>query len=211
MLDPKKADSSLETRERARAISKAGGVEQALEKALPKLAEMTLSEAVVLGLRRPLASRGEMRRDFAARMRVIVPRMGSRKLRAHGVREPIPREPHRREFRFATGRRNDARRKHGRERWRHLERTVGMPQLVCARAQRFLVVRRDERAGRAVASPSAIPSSRLISAVSATAISPQVLSGRTAMRPTCSLSLTRLASAGSGLWVMMSVARQCSR
>ena len=50
MLDPKKADSSLETRERARAISKAGGVEQALEKGLPKLAEMTLSEAVVLGL-----------------------------------------------------------------------------------------------------------------------------------------------------------------
>ena len=50
MLDPKKADSSLETRERARAISKAGGVEQALEKGLPRLAEMTLSEAVVLGL-----------------------------------------------------------------------------------------------------------------------------------------------------------------
>src|SRR6476660_1984989 len=50
MLDPKKSDASLETRERARAISKAGGVEQALEKGLPKLAEMTLSEAVVLGL-----------------------------------------------------------------------------------------------------------------------------------------------------------------
>ncbi len=50
MLDPKKADSSLETRERARAISKAGGVEQALGKGLPKLAEMTLSEALVLGL-----------------------------------------------------------------------------------------------------------------------------------------------------------------
>src|SRR6476659_4358762 len=52
MLDPKKADSSLETRDRARAISKAGGVEQALEKGLPKLAEMTLSEALVLGLLR---------------------------------------------------------------------------------------------------------------------------------------------------------------
>jgi 3D-(3,5/4)-trihydroxycyclohexane-1,2-dione acylhydrolase (decyclizing) len=50
MLDPKKSDSSLETRERARAISTAGGVEQALEKGLPKLAEMTLSEALVLGL-----------------------------------------------------------------------------------------------------------------------------------------------------------------
>ncbi len=50
MLDPKKSDASLETRERARAISKAGGVEQALEKGLPKLAEMTLSEAVVFGL-----------------------------------------------------------------------------------------------------------------------------------------------------------------
>jgi 3D-(3,5/4)-trihydroxycyclohexane-1,2-dione acylhydrolase (decyclizing) len=50
MLDPKKSDSSLETRERARAIFKAGGVEQALEKGLPKLAEMTLSEALVLGL-----------------------------------------------------------------------------------------------------------------------------------------------------------------
>src|SRR5690349_23615531 len=50
MLDPKKSDASLETRERARAISKAGGVEQALEKGLPKLAEMTLSEALVLGL-----------------------------------------------------------------------------------------------------------------------------------------------------------------
>src|SRR5499427_7386514 len=50
MLDPKKSDSSLDTRERARAISKAGGVEQALEKGLPKLAEVTLSEALVLGL-----------------------------------------------------------------------------------------------------------------------------------------------------------------
>ncbi|MFZ1209081.1 MAG: thiamine pyrophosphate-dependent enzyme, partial [Pseudolabrys sp.] len=50
MLDPKKADSSLETRVRARAISKAGGVEQALGNGLPKLAEMTLSEAIVLGL-----------------------------------------------------------------------------------------------------------------------------------------------------------------
>ncbi|MGA8930936.1 MAG: thiamine pyrophosphate-dependent enzyme [Pseudolabrys sp.] len=50
MLDPKKADSSLETRERARAISKARGVEQALGNGLPKLAEMTLSEAIVLGL-----------------------------------------------------------------------------------------------------------------------------------------------------------------
>ena len=50
MLDPKKADSSLGTRERARAISKAGGVEQALGNRLPKLAEMTLSEAIVLGL-----------------------------------------------------------------------------------------------------------------------------------------------------------------
>ncbi|MGC1691366.1 MAG: thiamine pyrophosphate-dependent enzyme [Pseudolabrys sp.] len=50
MLDPKKADSSLETRERARAISKAGGVEQALGNGLRKLAEMTLSEAIVLGL-----------------------------------------------------------------------------------------------------------------------------------------------------------------
>ncbi|MGB7003691.1 MAG: thiamine pyrophosphate-dependent enzyme [Pseudolabrys sp.] len=50
MLDPKKADSSLETRERARALSKAGGVEQALGNGLPKLAEMTLSEAIVLGL-----------------------------------------------------------------------------------------------------------------------------------------------------------------
>ncbi|MFZ0350604.1 MAG: thiamine pyrophosphate-dependent enzyme, partial [Pseudolabrys sp.] len=37
-------------RERARAISKAGGVEQALGNGLPKLAEMTLSEAIVLGL-----------------------------------------------------------------------------------------------------------------------------------------------------------------
>ncbi|MGA7334553.1 MAG: thiamine pyrophosphate-dependent enzyme [Pseudolabrys sp.] len=50
MLDPKKADSSLGTRERARAISKAGGVELALGNRLPKLAEMTLSEAIVLGL-----------------------------------------------------------------------------------------------------------------------------------------------------------------
>src|ERR1700755_2252814 len=50
MLDPKKSDASLETRERARAISKAGGVEQPLERGLPKLAEMTLSEALVLGL-----------------------------------------------------------------------------------------------------------------------------------------------------------------
>src|SRR5689334_4582797 len=52
MLDPKKSDASLETRERARAISKAGGVEQALEKGLPKLVACTLSEALVLGLLR---------------------------------------------------------------------------------------------------------------------------------------------------------------
>ena len=50
MLDPKKADSSDATRERARAIARAGGVEAALAKGLPRLAECTLSEALVLGL-----------------------------------------------------------------------------------------------------------------------------------------------------------------
>jgi 3D-(3,5/4)-trihydroxycyclohexane-1,2-dione acylhydrolase (decyclizing) len=50
MLDPKKGDSSAEPRERARAVAKAGGVEAALAKGMPKLAECTLSEALVLGL-----------------------------------------------------------------------------------------------------------------------------------------------------------------
>jgi 3D-(3,5/4)-trihydroxycyclohexane-1,2-dione acylhydrolase (decyclizing) len=50
MLDPSKADSSGETRERARAIARAGGVEAALAQGLPRLAECTLSEALVLGL-----------------------------------------------------------------------------------------------------------------------------------------------------------------
>jgi 3D-(3,5/4)-trihydroxycyclohexane-1,2-dione acylhydrolase (decyclizing) len=50
MLDPKKGDPSAEPRERARAVAKAGGVEAALEKGMPKLAECTLSEALVLGL-----------------------------------------------------------------------------------------------------------------------------------------------------------------
>jgi 3D-(3,5/4)-trihydroxycyclohexane-1,2-dione acylhydrolase (decyclizing) len=50
MLDPKKGDPSAEPRERARAVAKAGGVEAALAKGMPKLAECTLSEALVLGL-----------------------------------------------------------------------------------------------------------------------------------------------------------------
>lgn len=43
-------DADRQTRERARAIAKAGGLEQALAKGLPKLVECTLSEALVLGL-----------------------------------------------------------------------------------------------------------------------------------------------------------------
>ncbi|HET7381449.1 MAG TPA: thiamine pyrophosphate-dependent enzyme [Pseudolabrys sp.] len=43
-------DADWQTRERARAIAKAGGLEQALAKGLPKLVECTLSEALVLGL-----------------------------------------------------------------------------------------------------------------------------------------------------------------
>jgi 3D-(3,5/4)-trihydroxycyclohexane-1,2-dione acylhydrolase (decyclizing) len=50
MLDPKTADPLGDVRKRARAIAKAGGVEQALTKGLPKLVECTLSEALVLGL-----------------------------------------------------------------------------------------------------------------------------------------------------------------
>ena len=45
-----RSDSESAVRERARAIAKAGGIEQALAKGLPKLIECTLSEALVLGL-----------------------------------------------------------------------------------------------------------------------------------------------------------------
>jgi 3D-(3,5/4)-trihydroxycyclohexane-1,2-dione acylhydrolase (decyclizing) len=50
MLEAKKSDPFSDTRERARAVAKAGGVDAALAKGLPKLAECTLSEALVLGL-----------------------------------------------------------------------------------------------------------------------------------------------------------------
>jgi 3D-(3,5/4)-trihydroxycyclohexane-1,2-dione acylhydrolase (decyclizing) len=45
-----RSDSESAVRERARAVAKAGDVEQALAKGLPKLVECTLSEALVLGL-----------------------------------------------------------------------------------------------------------------------------------------------------------------
>ena len=45
-----RSDSEGAVRERARAIAKAGGIEQALAKGLPKLIECSLSEALVLGL-----------------------------------------------------------------------------------------------------------------------------------------------------------------
>jgi hypothetical protein len=45
MLTRAGSDAEHQTRERARAIAKAGGVEQALAKGLPRLAECTLSEA----------------------------------------------------------------------------------------------------------------------------------------------------------------------
>jgi len=45
-----RSDSGSAVRERARAVAKAGGIEQALAKGLPKLIECALSEALVLGL-----------------------------------------------------------------------------------------------------------------------------------------------------------------
>ncbi len=45
-----RSDSESAIRERARAVAKAGGIEQALAKGLPKLVTCTLSEALVLGL-----------------------------------------------------------------------------------------------------------------------------------------------------------------
>jgi 3D-(3,5/4)-trihydroxycyclohexane-1,2-dione acylhydrolase (decyclizing) len=45
-----RSDSESAVRERARAVAKAGGLEQALAKGLPKLIECSLSEALVLGL-----------------------------------------------------------------------------------------------------------------------------------------------------------------
>jgi len=50
MLEAKKSDPYSDVRERARAVAKASGVEAALEDGMPKLAECTLSEALVLGL-----------------------------------------------------------------------------------------------------------------------------------------------------------------
>src|SRR4249920_3905261 len=52
MLDTKKSDAFAGMRARARAIAKAGGLDQALAAGLPKLIECTLSEALVLGLLR---------------------------------------------------------------------------------------------------------------------------------------------------------------
>ncbi len=52
MLTRADSDADRQTHERARAISKAGGLEPALGKGLPKLVECTLSEALVLGLLR---------------------------------------------------------------------------------------------------------------------------------------------------------------
>ncbi|HEY6023747.1 MAG TPA: thiamine pyrophosphate-dependent enzyme [Pseudolabrys sp.] len=45
-----RSDNESAVRERARAVTEAGGVERALAKGLPKLIECTLSEALVLGL-----------------------------------------------------------------------------------------------------------------------------------------------------------------
>jgi len=50
MLEARKSDPYSDVRERARAVAKASGVEAALEDGMPKLAECTLSEALVLGL-----------------------------------------------------------------------------------------------------------------------------------------------------------------
>ena len=52
MLTRAESETERLMRERARAIAKAGGLEQALADGLPKLAECTLSEALVLGLLR---------------------------------------------------------------------------------------------------------------------------------------------------------------
>ena len=52
MLDPKTTDPLVAMRTRARAIRSAGGLEQALDQGLQKLIEVTLSEALVLGLLR---------------------------------------------------------------------------------------------------------------------------------------------------------------
>lgn len=50
MLDPKTTDPLADMRTRARAIRAAGSLEQALDKGLQKVIEVTLSEALVLGL-----------------------------------------------------------------------------------------------------------------------------------------------------------------
>ena len=52
MLEAKKSDPLSDVRERARAVARSGGLEQALAAGLPKLVECTLSEALVLGLLR---------------------------------------------------------------------------------------------------------------------------------------------------------------
>jgi 3D-(3,5/4)-trihydroxycyclohexane-1,2-dione acylhydrolase (decyclizing) len=50
MLDNKKSDPFADMRTRARAVAEAGGLDQALARGLPKIVEVTLSEALVLGL-----------------------------------------------------------------------------------------------------------------------------------------------------------------
>jgi 3D-(3,5/4)-trihydroxycyclohexane-1,2-dione acylhydrolase (decyclizing) len=50
MLDSKKSDPFADMRTRARAVAEAGGLDQALATGLPKIVEVTLSEALVLGL-----------------------------------------------------------------------------------------------------------------------------------------------------------------
>src|SRR2546429_369968 len=88
------------------------------------------------GLSRWRAHAREVGRDLAARMSVIVPGEVALEPRAQCRIEPLEGEAGRDVFGLAAARRDDARGEHGGERRYALERTIGVPELVCFVAQR---------------------------------------------------------------------------
>ena len=96
--------------------------------------------------RRALLGAGEVRRDLAARMRVIMP--GKRVLQsvAQGRIEPREGKPGGDVLGLAAARGNDARRQDRCQRRHPLERGVGVPKLIGLRAHRHAVIGRHDLA-----------------------------------------------------------------
>ena len=86
--------------------------------------------------RRALLGAGEIGRDLAARIGVIVPGEEVFQLLAQRRREPLEGQPRRDEFGFAAATGMIRADEHRGQRGHALERTVGMPQLIGLVAQR---------------------------------------------------------------------------